>query len=87
MNVNVIFNDPVVGDGVTVAAINGFQPGDDGQALAAELGEPWYYQQTGDSGEAGRATRHRAILAVKDRLVILGQRPSRAGGCAERSAR
>ncbi|WP_159600557.1 hypothetical protein [Agromyces humi] len=42
MNVNILFNDPVVGDGVTVQTITGFQPGDDGQSLAAELGEPWY---------------------------------------------
>ena len=42
MNVNVLFVNPVVGDGVTVSTVNGFQPGGDAEALAAELGEPWY---------------------------------------------
>ncbi|MBT2499281.1 hypothetical protein J7E25_09240 [Agromyces sp. ISL-38] len=42
MNVSVVFTAPTVGDGVTVRTVNGFQPGGDAQALAAELGEPWY---------------------------------------------
>lgn len=42
MNVSVHFKAPTVGDGVAVRTVNGFQPGGDAQALAAELGEPWY---------------------------------------------
>ena len=42
MNVSVLFSAPTVGDGVTVRTVTGFQPGGDSQALAAELGEPWY---------------------------------------------
>lgn len=41
MNVSVMFAAPTVGDGVAVRTVNGYQPGDDAQALAAELGEPW----------------------------------------------
>lgn len=42
MNVSMHFTAPTVGDGVAVRTVNGFQPGGDAQALAAELGEPWY---------------------------------------------
>jgi hypothetical protein len=42
MNVSVSFASAVVGDGVTVRTINGFQPGGDAESLADELGEPWY---------------------------------------------
>lgn len=42
MNVSVGFTAPTVGDGVAVRTVNGYRPGDDAQALAAELGEPWY---------------------------------------------
>ncbi|MGI9822872.1 hypothetical protein [Agromyces sp. Marseille-Q5079] len=42
MNVSVNFATPTVGDGVAVRTVNGFQPGGDAEALAAELGEPWY---------------------------------------------
>ncbi|WP_232498467.1 hypothetical protein [Agromyces humatus] len=42
MNVSVLFRAPTVGDGVAVRTVNGFQPGGDAKALAAELGEPWY---------------------------------------------
>jgi hypothetical protein len=42
MNVNVVFIAPVVGDGVTVSTSTGFAPGGDVEALATELGEPWY---------------------------------------------
>lgn len=42
MNVSVMFAAPTVGDGVAVRTVNGYQPGGDAQALAAELGEPWY---------------------------------------------
>lgn len=42
MNVSVLFRTPTVGDGVAVRTVNGFQPGGDAQALAVELGEPWY---------------------------------------------
>lgn len=42
MNVSVMFTAPTVGDGVAVRTVNGYQPGGDAQALAAELGEPWY---------------------------------------------
>jgi hypothetical protein len=42
MNVSVMFGAPTVGDGVAVRTVNGYQPGGDAQALAAELGEPWY---------------------------------------------
>ncbi|WP_307042669.1 hypothetical protein [Agromyces ramosus] len=42
MNVSVMFTAPTVGDGVAVRTVNGYRPGGDAQALAAELGEPWY---------------------------------------------
>ncbi|AWB94719.1 hypothetical protein DCE93_02805 [Agromyces badenianii] len=42
MNVSILFTAPVVGDGITVRTSTGFAPGSDVQALAAELGEPWY---------------------------------------------
>ncbi|MFB6609616.1 hypothetical protein ACFCVO_04815 [Agromyces sp. NPDC056379] len=41
MNVAVEFTHPVVGDEISVATVQGFRPGDDAQALAAELGETW----------------------------------------------
>ena len=41
MNVSVYFMAPTLGDGVVVRTVNGFLPGGDAQALAAELGEPW----------------------------------------------
>lgn len=55
MNVSVHFTTPTVGDGVAVRTVNGFQPGGDAQALAAELGEPWsgngYDQVRVETGE------------------------------------
>ena len=42
MNVSVTFSLASIGDGVTVRTVNGFQPGGDAQALAIDLGEPWY---------------------------------------------
>jgi len=42
MNVSVTFTEPTVGNGVVVRTVNGFQAGGDAEALAAELGEPWY---------------------------------------------
>lgn len=42
MNVAVEFTHPIVGDGISVATAQGFRPGDDAQALAAELGETWH---------------------------------------------
>lgn len=42
MNVSVLFSLPVIGDGVSVRTSTGFEPGGDAQALAAELGQPWY---------------------------------------------
>jgi hypothetical protein len=42
MNVRILFTAPVVGDGVAVSTSNGFRAGGDVQALATELGEPWY---------------------------------------------
>lgn len=42
MNVSVMFSAPTVDAGVSVRTANGYQPGGDAQALAAELGEPWY---------------------------------------------
>lgn len=40
MNVMVWATAPVIGDGVTVRTVGGFRPGDDSEALAAELGQP-----------------------------------------------
>jgi hypothetical protein len=55
MNVSVMFTGPRVGDGVAVRTVNGYQPGDDAQALAVELGEPWngngYDQVRVETGE------------------------------------
>ena len=55
MNVSVYFAAPTIGDGVTVRTVNGYQPGGDAQALAAELGEPWsgngYDQVRVETGE------------------------------------
>lgn len=55
LNLAVRLTAPVVGDGVIVRTVNGFQPGGDAQALAAELGEPWtgngYDQVRVESGE------------------------------------
>lgn len=42
MNVAIEFTHPIVGDGISVATVQGFRPGDDAQALAAELGETWH---------------------------------------------
>lgn len=42
MNVSILFTTPLVGDGVSVRTSTGFAPGDDAEALATELGEPWY---------------------------------------------
>lgn len=40
MNVMVWATAPVIGDGVTIRTVGGFRPGDDREALAAELGQP-----------------------------------------------
>ncbi|SIN70182.1 hypothetical protein [Agromyces cerinus] len=42
MNVAVEFTHPVVGDGISVATVQGFRPGDDAQAFAAEVGVTWH---------------------------------------------
>jgi hypothetical protein len=42
MNVGVSFTHPVIGNGITVSTIQGFQPGDDLRAFAHELGEDWH---------------------------------------------
>ncbi|ANJ27712.1 hypothetical protein [Agromyces aureus] len=42
LNVAVEFTHPIVGSGIAVATVQGFRPGDDAQAFAAELGETWY---------------------------------------------
>ncbi|WP_395242793.1 hypothetical protein ACGGZK_11490 [Agromyces sp. MMS24-K17] len=41
LNLAVRVTTPVVGDGLAVRTVTGFQPGDDAEALAADLGEPW----------------------------------------------
>ncbi|TYL52892.1 hypothetical protein [Agromyces mariniharenae] len=55
MNVSVYATAPTVGSGVIVRTVNGYQPGGDAQALAAELGEPWtgngYDQVRVETGE------------------------------------
>jgi len=55
LNVSVYFMAPTVGSGVIVRTVNGYQPGSDAQALAAELGEPWsgngYDQVRVETGE------------------------------------
>ena len=55
LNVSVYFTAPTVGSGVIVRTVNGYQPGSDAQALAAELGEPWtgngYDQVRVETGE------------------------------------
>ncbi|MFF2389538.1 hypothetical protein [Agromyces sp. NPDC058104] len=55
MNVSVNFGAPTLGDGVVVRTVDGFQPGGDAEALAAELGEPWldngYDQVRVETGE------------------------------------
>ena len=55
MNVSVAFFAPTIGDGVSVRTVNGYRPGGDTQALAAELEEPWsgngYDQVRVESGE------------------------------------
>jgi hypothetical protein len=55
MNLSVRVTAPIIGDGVAVRTVDGFQPGDDVEALAAELGQPatfgeWYFfpMETGD---------------------------------------
>jgi hypothetical protein len=42
MNVAVTFTHPVVADGVSVSTVQGYRPGDDLRAFAAQLGERWY---------------------------------------------
>ena len=42
MNVAVRFTHPIVGDGISVSTIQGFRPGDDLRAFAADLGEEWH---------------------------------------------
>jgi hypothetical protein len=42
MNVSVTFTHPVVADNVSVSTVQGYRPGDDLEAFAAQLGEKWY---------------------------------------------
>ncbi|WP_350347346.1 hypothetical protein ABIQ69_11965 [Agromyces sp. G08B096] len=42
MNVSVRFTHPIVGNGISVSTVQGFRPGDDLEAFAAELGEEWH---------------------------------------------
>lgn len=41
MNLSVQFTHPVVGNGISVSTIQGFRPGDDARAFAAELEQTW----------------------------------------------
>jgi hypothetical protein len=42
MNVSARFTHPVVGDGIAVSTVQGFRPGDDLEAFAAQIGEQWH---------------------------------------------
>ena len=42
MNVSVRFTHPIVGNGISVSTVQGFRPGDDLQAFADAVGEPWH---------------------------------------------
>lgn len=42
MNVSVTFTHPIVADNVSVSTVQGYRPGDDLKAFAAQLGEKWY---------------------------------------------
>lgn len=42
MNVSVRFTHPIVGNGISVATVQGFRPGDDAKAFATQLDETWH---------------------------------------------